>query len=193
LRGAVIAGVLLLGTFVSHAGTIYVTPTGGAVTQDGSSWATAYAGLAAALANDASGDDIWLAAGTYKPTTGTTRTARFDVDNGVAIYGGFDGTETALDQRDPDANPTILSGDIGVEGDSSDNSYGIMVLRYGSSTTVIDGLILEKAYSDSTAPTSFPALHLFGTSPANICNVLVEDCVIRDCSGDKCLGGVYPG
>lgn len=40
----------------------------------------------------------------------------FSLNNGVAIYGGFAGTETELEQRNVSANPSILSGDIGVEG-----------------------------------------------------------------------------
>ncbi len=43
---------------------------------------------------------------------GTDRSATFQLKNGVAVYGGFAGTETARNQRNPAANVTILSGDI---------------------------------------------------------------------------------
>ncbi len=101
--------VSALGVTPAHAAGIrYATPGG---TGDCSSWATACT-LQTALTGATSGDEIWAAAGTYKPTTGTDRTATFQLINGVALYGGFAGTETARDQRNPSSNVTILSGDI---------------------------------------------------------------------------------
>ena len=44
------------------------------------------------------GTEIWVAEGTYKPTTGTDRSATFSLPDGVVIYGGFSGVETARDQ-----------------------------------------------------------------------------------------------
>ncbi|MCX6036272.1 MAG: hypothetical protein NTV38_15085, partial [Chloroflexi bacterium] len=75
------------------------------------SWANACS-LQTALTGAVSGNEIWAAAGVYKPTAGTDRTATFQLKDGVAVYGGFAGTETARTQRNPAVNVTILSGDI---------------------------------------------------------------------------------
>ena len=51
--------------------------------------------------------------GVHKPATNPAqRTAVFALKSDVAIYGGFAGTETALNQRDWTLNVTVLSGDI---------------------------------------------------------------------------------
>ena len=99
---------------------------------NGTSWLDAYTDLQSALTAASSGDQIWVAAGTYKPTAGTDRTASFHLKSGVAIYGGFAGTETSRTFLGFETNMTVLSGDIGVAGDSSDNSYHVVV---GSNTT----------------------------------------------------------
>ncbi|MBI5963832.1 MAG: S-layer homology domain-containing protein [Chloroflexi bacterium] len=66
-----------------------------------------------ALTGSTASDEIWVMAGTHKPTTvGTDRAATFQLKSGVAIYGGFAGTETARTERDPAINVTVLSGDI---------------------------------------------------------------------------------
>jgi hypothetical protein len=99
-------------------------PAGG----DGSTWATALNNLQTALGlartglattSDSSDDvaEIWVAAGTYKPTTTTNandRTNSFWLVNNTSLYGGFGGFETKLSQRvsDPFLNGTVLSGDL---------------------------------------------------------------------------------
>ena len=111
-------------------------PVGG----DGLGWGSAYGDLQAALAdaktrngdavseNDV--DSIWIAEGVYRPTAelepGDPRSASFSLVDGVTLYGGFDGTETALEGRDWSARVTRLSGDLGTLDDSSDNAYTVV-------------------------------------------------------------------
>ena len=104
---------------------------------DGNSWATAYQTVQEGL-DDASarGEEVWVAEGTYKPTSTTDRGISFQLYPGVALYGGFSGTETARSQRDWATNVTILSGDIGTAGDNSDNSYHVVI---GADDATIDG------------------------------------------------------
>ncbi|MCW5923663.1 MAG: right-handed parallel beta-helix repeat-containing protein [Saprospiraceae bacterium] len=115
---------------------------------NGSSWADAYADLHAALAAAQPGDEVWVAEGEYRPTTGTARDIYFDLKSGVALYGGFAGTEADLAQRDWQAHPTVLSGDIGTAGDSTDNSYTILYMGEPDSLTVVDGLVFRFGQAD---------------------------------------------
>ena len=107
---------------------------------DGTSWANAYADLAQALLSQQSFNEVWVAEGTYLP--GTIKSASFILPPNVQVYGGFAGNETLRTQRNVVANPTILSGDIGTQGNSSDNSYHVVVPSQGSTLdgfTVKDG------------------------------------------------------
>ena len=61
-----VAGLsLLLSTTPLQAPVSHVTTKG---TGDGSSWTKALGSIDEALAKATSGDEIWIAAGTYKPT-----------------------------------------------------------------------------------------------------------------------------
>ena len=107
--GGVIAALLAAGCL--QAATIYVNAAQPDDTGDGLTWGAAKQTLGAALSQAGSGDEIWVAAGTYKPTTGTNRTISFVLKAGVGIYGGFVGTETARGQR----NWTALGKQFGVD------------------------------------------------------------------------------
>ncbi len=111
---------------------------------DCSSWETA-CDLQDALALAEAGDQVWVAAGIYKPTTGTDRTATFLLGSGVAIYGGFAGTETSLAERDWETNLTTLSGDIGTEESNADNSFHVVTGSGLSDTTILDGFTITAA------------------------------------------------
>lgn len=117
----------------------------------GSSWANAFTTLTAALAYAVPDQTIEVAGGTYYPTSGTDRTATFQLINNVTIEGGFGGVDSASpDVRDTVNTPSILSGDIGVAGDSLDNSYHVVTASYTNFTAVLDGFTITGGNADSS-------------------------------------------
>jgi hypothetical protein len=141
---------------------------------DGSSWGTAYKYLQDGLYKPPTGgDQIWVAAGTYKPDETTanpggsgSRTATFQLINGVGIYGGFAGVETTLEERDWENNETILSGDLAGDDNPAtqvadllndpsraENSYQVIC---GSSVpddnAILDGFIVTGGNANGNFP-----------------------------------------
>src|SRR5690606_25990173 len=100
------------------------------------------------------GDEIWVAKGIYRPTV-FNRSISFEIGNGVSLYGGFSGIETSLDQRDWISNETVLSGDIGMLGDSTDNSYNIVYMEDVDTATVLDGFVVEKGNASTIGGGAF--------------------------------------
>ena len=143
---------------VTHARVWHVTTTGTGT--NGSTWATAV-DLQYALGIAAANDEIWIEAGTYKPTSGTDRTISFHIPSGVKVYGGFIGTETALNQRvfttigndisgfEGIGNGTILSGDIATIGNINDNSHHIVSFNSPTAATLLDGCIIQDGLADT--------------------------------------------
>ena len=134
---------------------VYVAKGSTAINPEGCSWADAYPELQDALESGAlaSGDEIWITAGTYYPDEGTGQlnddhATTFQMINGVSIYGGFAGVETERSQRDPIANVTILSGDIGVIGSNTDNAYHVVTATSISTNTELDGVTIRDGYAD---------------------------------------------
>lgn len=113
---------------------------------NGTSWENAFTDLQVALYNANSGDSIWVAEGIYKPAP-TLRSASFALKNGVAIYGGFNATETSLEQRNWGQYRSILSGDIGIIDDSTDNSYHVVTAVSVDSTALLDGFVITKGHA----------------------------------------------
>jgi predicted outer membrane repeat protein len=106
----------------------------------GTSWADAYTDLNAALKDAAKdGARVFIAAGTYKPT-GEGRESTFKIPDGVRVYGGFAGTESSVEQRVAGNSATILDGDIGKNGDASDNAYHVVK---GGNNITLDGLTVK--------------------------------------------------
>ncbi len=126
-------------------------------TNDGTSWSNAFTDLQSALVS-VTCNQVWVKRGVYRPTTLAADTAAtFQLKYGVSLYGGFAGGETTLEQRDPSANPTILSGDIDhndsqtpilidlatVTGNSSNSRHVVT----GASAAALDGFIITAGYA----------------------------------------------
>jgi predicted outer membrane repeat protein len=124
---------------------------------DCTSWDTA-CDLQMALSKAGEGDIIWVAAGTYKPTTGDNREATFQLKSGVEIYGGFPENGGGWEQRNWKTHHTILSGDIGAEH----NSYHVVTGSDVDESAVLDGFTITGGNAD------FENLHDYGGGMYNI-------------------------
>jgi len=128
---------------VAAAGPILYAQPSATGTGDCLSWANACT-LQAALGTAVSGNEIWVAQGTHTPTTGTDRAVSFALKDGVGVYGGFAGDETTRDARNWATRATILNGDIGAPGITSDNSYHVVSSPAGTSATaILDGFTVS--------------------------------------------------
>ena len=138
--------LLLASATLGAQDTLYVAPGG---TGDGSSWDEANADLAAVLAAAESGDEVWVAEGTYTPTTcmtcgGTNLDQSFRLPRGVKLYGGFAGTETSVADRLGEADSTILSGRINPT-DTLELSRTLLAIESPDQETLVSGFALRHA------------------------------------------------
>ena len=151
---------------------------------DGLTWTTAYKDLQNALDYGCPITEIWVARGLYKPTTGTDRSISFTMRNGVAIYGGFFGSENALGQR-PTINlltappSTTLSGEIGSPANTTDNSYHVISNFTGlTSTAILDGFVITAGNANSLFSESQGGGMLNqGTGSGKVCSPTLRNCV----------------
>ncbi|MCC5946102.1 MAG: hypothetical protein JJT94_14325, partial [Bernardetiaceae bacterium] len=176
LKSVIIIALCLI-SYLAEAQVRYVKPTATG-TGDGSSWANASNDLQAMINASAAGEQVWVAAGTYKPTQyptgcGTCTNPRqytFSLKSGVEVYGGFVGTETMISQRTnfapTEANETILSGDLadnddfdtdnkGYQGTTGDdNVFHVVTSTFTVTghTTILDGFSIIGGHANVGTP-----------------------------------------
>ncbi|MCK4701144.1 MAG: right-handed parallel beta-helix repeat-containing protein, partial [Bacteroidales bacterium] len=157
---------------------------------DGTSWTDAYTSLQSALENAIKDDSIWVAAGTYYPTVDKNgdpplpaylRTKTFQLVDSVSLYGGFDGTETNIEERDWKTNETILSGDIGTIDDKSDNSYNVTI---GADSIVLDGFTITHGNANGPAIPNETNMG-GGINNNNVSYVRILNCTFKDNDSDQ--------
>ncbi len=118
----------------------------GSGNKTGASWDHAIDGIdfPERVSMAADGDVFYVAAGTYKPTQENDRTKSFVLKTKVRMYGGFPTDAIGTDVSNANFNTYItrLSGDIGILGDSTDNSYHVVQIN-ALSETLIDGFYIS--------------------------------------------------
>ncbi|MFZ4707725.1 MAG: choice-of-anchor Q domain-containing protein, partial [Bacteroidales bacterium] len=128
---------------------------------NGTSWTDAFTSLQSALNLPLlEGDIIWVAKGTYYPSsaynlTNESRFYHFRMLPGVAMYGSLLGNEDVetfdLNLRDLYTNTTTLSGNIGIEADSTDNAYHVFYHPDGlglNTLAILDGFKVSEAVAN---------------------------------------------
>ena len=126
----------------------------------GTSWSDAFQTLDDALGVATDGEQIWVAEGTYYPSVPRdpfdARTVTFLIREAIGIYGGFDGTEISLEDRQLSLHHTILSGDLYSDDDSGDNmsenAYHVMsVDNITTGSLTIDGFWINGGNANTSA------------------------------------------
>lgn len=142
---------------VVHApGVMRVNSSTQGATQDGAAWSTAYRTIQAAIGAAASGDEVWVAA------SAAPYQEKITLKAGVALYGGFVGTEATRSQRNWTSNTTVLDG-TGITGGA--------IATTSAAGTVLDG------FSIVNCTNGYPAVYVTGGS------VGVANCKITGNSG----------
>ena len=149
----------------------YVVP-GGSGLKTGYDWENALDLSTETLRLGKSGDQFWVKSGVYP--------VHIQYSERI-LYGGFDGTETQLEQRDWAKNPTILQGE--------ENAIDPLVVL--QSTAVLDGFVLQ---DNKLASTGAATKHGGGAQLGR--KSIIRNCVVRNNSttglnNNTTGGGIY--
>ncbi len=145
--------------------------SGSPPTYDGGSWDTAYHSIQQGLDDaDVTKEQVWVARGTY--------VERITLKSGVALYGGFQGTESALAERPPfsrtgpDPNEAIIDGNNG--------GSSVVTPEFGNNV-LIDGFTIRNGRA-----TSGGGIFCNGYSPTISHNKIIQNTTT---SNDQYFGG----
>ncbi len=163
-----------------------------------------------ALTTVISGTQIWVAEGVYYPDEGAEQTndvitSTFTLTDGVALYGGFMGTEVSLDELDRETHITVMSGDIdhetnpdttdvhGVVTDTTlivgNNAYHVVSGSSLKASALIDGFIITAGQANGD--NSYPCDQRCGGGMVNdYSSPTLSNVIFSDNTGDV-GGGMY--
>lgn len=186
LKKIIFCFFLLFNIVIANAKVIYVTPTGSG-SKNGTSWNDAYDNLQTAINDANAGDTIWVKKGNYYPTvvvagSTTSYSQFFGLNKNIKIFGGFNGDETTIDQRDWINNKTILNGDLGKNTDetsnyispigATDDTKRIFVATGNLVSAEVDGFYMKNTYALNLTTISYNSVNL--NSELN--GILIQSC-----------------
>ncbi|MEM9821044.1 MAG: choice-of-anchor Q domain-containing protein [Bacteroidota bacterium] len=134
---------------IARSHIVYVSKNGSDA-NDGSSWSNAVLTIKHALGLASKYAAIWVAAGTYSE--------KISLINTVALLGGFAGTETSMEQRNWQENPTIIDG----------NGSGtvVSIASAANTSTWLDGFTIENGLCGVVSN---------GNASAGICHNIIRN------------------
>ncbi len=168
----------------------------------GDSWDTAFKSLHDALRfGDPNATQIWIAAGNYYLDEGMGFNPQFHLppvddytnpfviqNRDVTIYGGFAGTETSLEQRNIQANPTYLDGNVHYKTKpftdpddfyDNDNKFSNRIMLIYNSTVTLDGLTFQYVVGDNQSHVDREDKARGAFITANLSALTVNNCLFQ--------------
>ncbi|GAB1396031.1 hypothetical protein MASR1M65_08080 [Saprospiraceae bacterium] len=158
---------------------------------DGSSWEDAFSNFDSLFTNLEDGLEVWISKGEY---TGGGKIEWKLSGYNVSIFGGFDGTETSIFDRDIKKNETKING-----------YKQLNTLKFQNGRYLLDGLIIQNGKAKGLenkgqydceywGPAVFSCrgggVHVYSDSVDKPCNLTIKNCIIRKNSALD-GGGIY--
>ncbi len=173
---------LFVSTFALHAiaDVWYVDKDNHSGVEDGTTWQTAFTTIQPAVdtAKADGGGEVWVAEGVYnEPRRGTSvrydevETGTLMVYEGIALYGGFSGTEAARSERSLSLYKTIIDGSNTLEGKPA------ACVVYLDANSTIDGFTITGG--DSREFKDPPAALTTKSSDYDI-GIVIENCIFEE-------------
>ncbi|MCB9329132.1 MAG: hypothetical protein H6572_10660 [Lewinellaceae bacterium] len=147
---------------------------------DGSDWENAFTHLQSAivLAQVCTNiEEIHIKEGTYYANSLGNRDLGFSLNKNLKIYGSYPASisNPVLTDREIDATPTILSGDIGTLGDDTDNVYHVINASSMAGAVLLDQLVIKGGHADGSYVTDQHGAGIYNTGLLNLNRVYFDE------------------
>ena len=193
--------IILTGSGLLKAQKIHYVKTAAAGAGDGSSWNNASSDLQAIIDLSTANDQIWVAAGTYKPKRYPTNcigcTSNLDyaflLKDGVKLYGGFLGSEADISSRNPSVNITNLNGDL--NGDGTLRTYHVILSIGDTPATVLDGFKISGGGGSTNTTVTLESENITRRAGGGLISynssLSVNQCMFTENTGSAFGSGMY--